>query len=317
VLVAHVDLMKTPTKEKLAAKLAESIHEDIASAVMRARERLGIFRGLRVAPTVTVDPDTGAMRFGFETGRQAADLDATLERLLELPAQLAAARGRRVAIVFDEFQEVTELDPRLPGLMRAVFQEQPDVAHVYLGSKRDMLRRLFNDENEPFWRSAKQMELGVIPPERFRGFVAERFEATGRRIAPEAVEQVLAITGGHPYGTQELAYFLWQEAPVRGVATPAHVDAAVQRVVRSEHAHFGRIWEKAPRGQRVLLQALASGPGRPFSEDFRRAHGLPSMATVQTALDALVRDELVAREPDGRHAIAEPFLAEWIRGHAR
>src|SRR5437588_1984252 len=31
VLVAQVDLMKTPTKERLAAKLASSIYEDVAS----------------------------------------------------------------------------------------------------------------------------------------------------------------------------------------------------------------------------------------------------------------------------------------------
>lgn len=35
--------------------------------------------------------------------------------------------------------------------MRSVFQEQPDVAHVYLGSRRHTMARVFNDENEPFW----------------------------------------------------------------------------------------------------------------------------------------------------------------------
>ena len=68
-----------------------------------------------------------------------------------------------MVLILDEFQEVVEIDPDLPKLMRSVFQEQPDVAHVYLGSKRHMMERIFNDENEPFWRSAKQMELGVDP----------------------------------------------------------------------------------------------------------------------------------------------------------
>src|SRR6266498_4456775 len=48
VLVAQVDLMTTPTKEKLAEKLAKTIHEDVASALFRARERLRIFTGLRI-----------------------------------------------------------------------------------------------------------------------------------------------------------------------------------------------------------------------------------------------------------------------------
>ena len=60
------------------------------------------------------------------------------------------------------------IDRRLLPLMRSVFQEQPEVAHVYLGSKRHMMEQIFSDVNEPFWRSARQMELGVDPLRRVR-----------------------------------------------------------------------------------------------------------------------------------------------------
>jgi uncharacterized protein len=167
VLVAHVNLMTTPTITQLAGKLAQSIHEDIASPLFRAKERLRIFQGLRVRPTVTVDPEDGSLSFGFDSSRRVEDIRATLERLLELPGQLAGERKRKVVVIFDEFQEVVEIDAALPRLMRSVFQEQPEVAHLYLGSKRHMMQRIFNDENEPFWRSAKQLELDVIEPGPF------------------------------------------------------------------------------------------------------------------------------------------------------
>src|SRR5580765_3362280 len=181
ILVAQVNLMTTPTKERLAEKLADTIYEHIASPLFRARERLRIFADLRIRPIVTVDPDTGAPSFSFDAGYPRQDVDATIERLLELPGQLAAERKRKVALVFDEFQEVVDIDPDLPKLMRSVFQEQPEVAHVYLGSKRHMMERIFNDENEPFWRSARQMELGVIDPPRFEGYLARASRAPARR----------------------------------------------------------------------------------------------------------------------------------------
>ena len=60
VLVAQVDLMTSPTKEALAAALARSIYEQIASTLERVRERaLAPFRGLQVQPTVSVSPDDG------------------------------------------------------------------------------------------------------------------------------------------------------------------------------------------------------------------------------------------------------------------
>ena len=315
VLVAQVNLMTTPTKERLAEKLADTIYEHIASALFRARERLRIFADLRIRPIVTVDPDTGAPSFSFDAGYPRQDVDATIERLLELPGQLAADRKRKVALVFDEFQEVVDIDPDLPKLMRSVFQEQPEVAHVYLGSKRHMMERIFNDENEPFWRSARQMELGVIDPPRFEGYLATSFERTGKKIATETISAVLETTGGHPYATQELCYFLWEETPKARVARVADYERALADVLRAEHAHFELIWDQASTAQRLTLQALAQQRGRPLSGDYRRRHKLPGASTVQRALQALTRNELVTRSGN-EYRIAEPFLADWLRGQA-
>jgi uncharacterized protein len=205
-----------------------------------------------------------------------------------------------------------EIDPHLLPLMRSVFQEQPEVAHVYLGSKRHMMQRIFNDENEPFWRSAKQMELGVIPPPAFAKFIQARFDQTDRSIDDAVVDELLEITHSHPYGTQELAYALWELTPSGTTATEPELDRALTQVLRSENAHFSRIWERASKAQRLTLEALAADPARPaFSNAYRREHNLPGASTVQRAIGALTDDELIERHAGG-YRIAEPFLAEWI-----
>jgi hypothetical protein len=311
-VAVQVDLMTAPSKEKLAEKLAGSIYENVATPLERARERAtAVFQGLRVTPRITLDPGDGSLGFSFEASREAADIDATVERLLELPGELAAGRNVRAALVFDEFQEVVGLDPRLPALMRAVFQRQPAVARVYLGSKRSMLTSIFSDENEPLWRSAKQIELDVIEPAAFAPFIATRFEGTDRFVDDDVVARILSITGGHPYATQELCYFLWEQAAEGRPAHAAQLDTALEAVLRSEHAHFSRIWDKAARSHRLVLQALARDPDRPISEDYRRRHGLPSDATTRKALRVLADDELVVRSARG-YRISEPFLARWV-----
>jgi hypothetical protein len=310
-LVAHVNLMTTPTITQLAEKLAKTIHEDIASPLFRAKERLRVFQGLRVRPTVTVDPEDGSLSFSFDSGPRVEDIRATLERLLELPGQLAGERKRQVVLIFDEFQEVVEIDASLPRLMRSVFQEQPEVAHLYLGSKRHMMQRIFNDENEPFWRSAKQVELDVIEAGPFADYIARQFARTGKEIASTAIDAVLQTTHGHPYATQELCYFLWQDTQAGAAATPIKVTEAVLQVLNSEHAHFSLVWESASAHQRLLLSALAEEPGRPLAADYRRRHALPGASSVQRALGALERGELVMRR--GSEAwINEPFLAQWL-----
>jgi hypothetical protein len=215
-------------------------------------------------------------------------------------------------LILDEFQEIVDIDRDLPKLMRAVFQAQPEVAHVYLGSKRHMMLRIFSDENEPFWRSTKQIQLGVIAPKDFRAFIESRFDATGRSLVPEAANRVLAITGGHPYATQELCYFLWQRVRAGETGDLAATEEALADVLRSEHAHFSLVWGRASSAQRTLLQALATEPGHPLSTAYRRRFALAGPSTVQKALEALEREELIARE-GGFARISEPFLAEWIQ----
>jgi hypothetical protein len=314
-LVGYCDLMKTPTKERLAAALARTIYTDIASPVGHAFERAAdLFRGLRVRPSMEVDPQDGSLRFGFQPGRRRGDIDETIERLLELVGELAAERKRRVVMVFDEFQEVLALDGRYPNLMRAVFQTQPEVSHVYLGSKRHLLERIFNDKNEPFWRSAKQLELGLISPEKFAPFLRDRFAATGKGIDELALGRLLEVTGGHPYATQELAYFVWELVPPRGEAGPFDAEEALVRVLRSEHNHFVQVWDEAPRPQRLLLVALADEPtSAVYGAPYHERHELPPNPTLQTALKGLLRKELVGRNDERDYCVIEPFLSEWLR----
>ena len=149
----------------------------------------------------------------------------------------------------------------------------------------------------------------------FAAFIARRFEATNRRIAPAVADRILAITGGHPYATQELCYFLWEATPARRAATPERLDTALRGVLRSEHTHFSLLWDRASANQKLLLQALAREEGHPLSEAYRRRHGLRTVSSTQKALETIGRDETVGRDR-GRARIAEPFLAEWIRENA-
>ncbi|HSK17121.1 MAG TPA: ATP-binding protein [Gaiellaceae bacterium] len=315
ILVGYCDLMRTPTKERLAAALARTVYRDLTGAVGGAIERAaGLFRGLTVTPTMEVDPSDGSLRFTFHGGRRRAGIDETIERLLELPAEIAAERRRRVVLVLDEFQEILALDRRFPTLLRAVFQEQPEVAHVYLGSKRHVLEQIFEDENEPFWRSAKRLEIGPIATGEFARFVRERFEETEKGVDDEALARLVEATGGHPYATQELAYFLWELVPRGHVAKLRDVEEALGGALRSEHNHFAKLWDDAPQAQRLLLLALAEEPFRTvYSTDYAQRHDLPSTSTLQRALGALTAKEVVGRDAEGVHRIVEPFFTDWLR----
>jgi AAA+ ATPase superfamily predicted ATPase len=220
VLVAYVDLLRATSKAELAGFLATALYQGLVSPVDQAIHRIAEFFGdLPIRPSITLPTSmegTITPKFEFGAATRAEDADAMIEQLFSLPAQVASKRKRRVALVIDEFQSILELDELLPRKMRAAFQFQPDVSHVYLGSKQHLLHRVFTDANAPLYNSARVLPLGPIPAERFAVFIRERFEATSNRVTPEATAHLLGITGGHPHDTQKLCYFVepgpgWKE----------------------------------------------------------------------------------------------------------
>ena len=309
VLVAEVDLMKTPTKAKLASKLARAIHSELASTMFKAKDALRIFSSLRITPVITFNTEDSSYSFSFTAHHAEEDIDATIERLLELPAQLAAEQGKTVALYFDEFQEITGIDPALPGLMRAVFQEQPDVAHIYAGSKRHMMKRLFNDENEPFYRSAKVMEIGAIEPSLFKPFIAERFDSTDRAVGDAVIDALLEITHGHPYATQELAYALWEEVPSGFTANEGDLAGRprLRRQIgeRALHARLGTGVARAAARAAGARRRAGPPPEQRVPNEIRAPDGVDGAACDRGAARRRARREAGRRHARDRRAVPD------------
>jgi hypothetical protein len=317
VLVAYVDLLRAPSKERLAAHLAAAIYGGLESPFDRARQRAAtLFQHLRIHPKPTLNPD-GSVSFEFGVGMvdEERDADATLEQLLEMPATIARERNRRVALVLDEFQEIVDLDPHLPALMRGVFQTQGEVAHVFLGSRQHLLRRVFTDRGQPLYRLARPITLGPIAQDAFVAFLRERFAAGRSQIMADAARRLVDITEGHPNDTQELGHFAWALAVAEGrPATIETVESALGAVVDAEDARFTDLWESLSPHQRLVLLAIALDEGQGlYREETRRRHRLGPPARVQKSVRRLVERELVEPRANAGYRVPDVFLRAWLQ----
>jgi uncharacterized protein len=314
IATAYVDLERTPSKERFAAHLAHAIHDGLLAPGERAlREATEWFSQLRIRPRITLT-ESGKPAFEFVGSAPQVDIDATIERLLELPEVIAREHQLRAVIVFDEFQEVLELDPTLPGLMRAVFQRQDHVAHVFLGSRQRLLRHVFAERRQPLYRLARPMALPPIERDAFGAFIRARFAGAHSQINAAAVQQLLEVTAGHPNDTQELAHFTWARAIAEGrPATPSTVRAALTDVVTAESARFALIWESLVPVQRRVLTAIATAAHRGvYSKQVRDEFQLGDPQVVQKALRRLVEVELVETVGRGVYRVPDVFLRTWL-----
>ena len=242
-------------------------------------------------------------------------MDAVLTRLLELPQKVSHDRGRKSVVVLDEFQEAPAIDPHLPGLIRSVWQMQPNISHVFLGSKRHIVQRLFTDQNEPMYRMAKPVVLDPIPVDTFAAYVRGRFAATGQNITDAAVSRILEITDCHPHDTQELASFAWGLAVAeKTVVTPELVDRALDRVLKAENARYTEIWTRLTPHKRLVLEALVASRGASaiYSERYRRQQRLGATGSVSRSLKALLKDDLVEEVSHGEYKVPDTYLRAWL-----
>ena len=306
--------MRTPTKERFAGALAKTIHDDLASPVDQARDRAaGLFRGLRIRPTIELDPDDGDLSFSFRASRTGSDIDDTIEHLLELPGRIAAERKRRIALVFDEFQEVMALDPKLPNLMRSVFQSQP--------RRRARLPRQQAARDAVDLQRPQRALLAQHPADGARTTAGGR--ARGPSAGPVRGNRARRRRRGDPPAPRRDRWSPLRDAGARVL----HLGARAPRTRGTREGRRGGPRERAQRRAQQSLRdcgtdarATSDSSCSPsaraaqslFSEETRERKGLPAATFVQRAVKSLVRDDIVEQLPDRRYRLAEPFLAEWL-----
>src|SRR5262249_38902145 len=90
------------------------------------------------------------------------------------------------------------------------------------------------------------------------------------------------------------------------------ISQALATLVDAESARYSAVWDRLPGTQRALLLALAREPGRVYSHDYRHRHKFGSASTVQRALVALDKLDLVDSNAGGGRALAALFMRIWL-----
>ena len=133
-----------------------------------------------------------------------------------MPARLAEARRRHVAVALDEFQAVAAFNGgSVEEALRAAVQHQRQVGYVFAGSEPTLMERMIGPKR-PFYKAGPVMRLEKIPSDIFARFIDSRFTRSGIRVEPGFAAAVLEVAGQLPYDVQRLAHEVWDDARAEG-----------------------------------------------------------------------------------------------------
>ena len=256
----------------------------------------------------------GALTVSFPSVRTERDVSRLAQEVFELPARLADARKRQVVVALDEFQAIDGFNGgSVEHALRAAVQHQRDVGYVFAGSEPTLMERMLRPKR-PFYKAGPVMRLEKIPADEFAAFIEARFTASG--IKPEAGlgAAVVELAGNLPYDVQRLAHETWDEVREGGRrrATLDDLHQALKRLLSEQQMMFEGVWQRLTLAQRAALRAVVLEDGRELlSADVRTRHRLGGPSTVQAALAALIRDDVIARDRD-RYVVVDSLLREWV-----
>ena len=270
---------------------------------------------VRYTPDPTVrTPGAGGVSVSFPGVRTDRDVSRLAQEVFELPSRLASSRKQKVVVALDEFQAIGGFNGgSVEHSMRAAVQHQRDVGYVFAGSEPSLMERMLGPKR-PFYKAGPVMRLEKIPADEFAAFIDRRFSRSGMKPEAGLGAAVVDLAGNLPYDVQRLAHETWDEVRTAGRrrATLDDLHEALKRLLAEQQTMFEAMWQRFTLPQRAVLRAVVVEDGRELlSADVRLRHRLGGASTVQAALAALVRDDVITRD-GSRYGVVDSLLREWV-----
>ncbi|HEV2192188.1 MAG TPA: ATP-binding protein [Nitrosopumilaceae archaeon] len=315
IICAYIDLFSASNKERFAEIFATAIAQAKADKLEEILKTIKeLIPPIRLTISADSTPEIGS-GIGIEFTKGKKDVDATLGKLYDLPEKIAIKKKKKLVIVFDEFQEIANLDgDEIEKSLRSKIQHHKHVSYVFMGSQRHLIDQIFNEKGRPLYRIGKPFNLGKIPPNEFSKFIESRFKSTGIKIAQDIILQILKITDSHPYYTQQLCHELWNlcQYEDQKMVKEEFLISAVTQVMNNQNYAYTTMWAPLTKSQRSLLIGLAiSNDSKIYSSEFRTKYGLGAASSVERAAKSLEEQGILEKERDD-YVISDIFFKNWV-----
>ncbi|MBL7962394.1 MAG: ATP-binding protein [Flavobacteriales bacterium] len=305
---AFVDLFHVRTEQDFLERTTEAVVKALGRTMeQRLADVKEFVRG--VVPQVSFGMDP---RSEFSLKLDLPDGRKSITSLLDLPERMATAKGVRLVLCIDEFQNIAQLpDPTgFQKMLRASWQHQRAVCHVIYGSKRHMMMDLFNKQSMPFYRFGDIMFLDKIKREDWIPFIQSRFASVRKTINAETCDHLVARMQDHSYHVQMLGHAAWLRTKGR-TCTRAIVDTALQDLLNQHDALYHRLVDDITTPQLNYLRAFLNGVEQFTSKETLRRYDLGSSANVRRVTQALENKEILDLVGEETEWI-DPLFKIWL-----
>jgi uncharacterized protein len=267
-------------------------------------------------PELRLGTSAGPKQFAlaFPAARTARDVARLANEVFALPGRIAATRGKQMVVALDEFQTIAAFGGgTVEHALRTAVQSQRQVGYVFAGSEPSLMEQMLT-QRRPFYKAGPVMRLEKIDAREFAAFVEDRLRSSGTTFDAGIGDAIVDLAGNVPYDVQRLAHEVWDDARTSGRSEIGLEDlhSTLTRLLGQHATLFEEWWLRLTLAQRAVLRALVIEDGRAIlSADVRTRHRLGGASSVQSALNALVKQDIVMKE-GARYTVTDSLFREWV-----
>ncbi len=299
--VIILDLQLLTSIEDFAAQLLKRVYR--VYPFEKIRQLVSHFR---IIPTIVLNPVSNEVDISFRPSPTPMPM---LEDVLNLIEKLSSEKKRAI-VVFDEFQEVQNLDMNLARQLRSVMQHHKNINYVFLGSQESLIRNIFEKKKSSFYHFGMLLPLGKIPESDFRNYLVQGFHDSVNNSG-EIATAILGFTRCYPYYTQQLAFTVW-ELMHRDDNHSDYIGQAIEELIRAHDNDYEKIWNSFNKTDKKLLIGLSMSDLTPLSEAFYRTYDIGAPSTAFSSLKRLMQSGYIIKS-GSKHEIDDPFFCQWIK----
>lgn len=268
------------------------------------------FKGLK--PSVTFD-ESGNPSFSLQAER--IDKQADVETILNIPNKIKKKSTPKICIAFDEFQEISRIDPFLINWMRSSFQFHKNISYIFLGSQQSLMESIFSSYNSPFYEFGTKMNIEPIQEKELEKFIKDRFKSQDISIEQDLVDQILELSEGHPHFTQffasEVFYLITSGKDQKD---DDFKRTWLTKTINGQSSIFQHIYDQLSNIQRIVLMTLVlkAPEDELYSSRVRDKFGLPVSSSLNATLNALVKKDIVTKN-GLNYNLVNPIFKQWLK----
>lgn len=306
--IISIDLFNIRTEDDFYRNLAEEVIRGTATRLSEIQSFVKKFFKQWI-PKISFSPDHIQE---FSLGLNWEDVRKQPDEILDLPQRIAAAKGWKIILCIDEFQNIAFYNDTLSfqKQLRSHWQRHPDVSYCLFGSKRHMLLNVFTSPSMPFYKFGDIVFLEKISTADWEQFITARFKATGKDILPVQSVRIASLVENHPYYVQQLAQQCWLRCT--GKMTDEIIDQSHEALTLQLGLLFQNLTESLSNMQLNYLKAIINEETHLSSNDIIVRYHLGTSANVTRIKNALGEKEIIDTQ-HGKNEFLDPIYKNWLK----